>query len=107
MVAVGFYDSGSKFLNVDSQGKISEVGHFLAPGTETSADYWITPNIVYAVDYARGIDILCVQNNDGSGCPATPGTSLSEPPPLAALIVFATVLLVMAPRVARQRRSRA
>ncbi|MGH2969043.1 MAG: LVIVD repeat-containing protein [Solirubrobacteraceae bacterium] len=60
LVAVGFYDHGTKFLRVDRRGQIDEAGWFLPPGAETSAAYWITDEIVYTVDYARGIDILRV-----------------------------------------------
>jgi len=58
IVAMGAYDHGTKFLRVDGEGRISEVGHFLPPGTNASAAYWITCDIVYVVDYTRGIDIL-------------------------------------------------
>jgi len=58
VVALGAYDHGTRFLKIDRQGQISEAGHFVAPGTEASAAYWITDEIVYSVDYARGIDIL-------------------------------------------------
>jgi hypothetical protein len=62
MVALAAYDHGTRFLRIDRRGQISEVGHFLAPGTEASAAYWITDEIVYTVDYARGIDILRVRD---------------------------------------------
>jgi hypothetical protein len=58
VVALGAYDHGLRFLRIDREGRIEEVGHFLAPGAETSAAYWITDEIVYTVDYARGIDIV-------------------------------------------------
>ena len=58
VVAMGAYDHGAKFLRVGSDGSISEVGHFLAPGTNASAAYWITCDIVYVVDYTRGVDVL-------------------------------------------------
>ena len=58
IVALGAYDHGLKFLKVGHKGGIKEVGHFLPAGAETSAAYWVTPHIVYTVDYARGVDIV-------------------------------------------------
>jgi hypothetical protein len=43
---------------VSDQGKVSEEGYFLPYRGDTSAAYWLTDEIVYAVDYERGIDIL-------------------------------------------------
>jgi len=62
LVAVAWYDHGTRFLDVDSKGKISEAGWFLPYVGETSAAYWAPTDkkkrLLYAVDYTRGIDIL-------------------------------------------------
>ncbi|MGH2755893.1 MAG: LVIVD repeat-containing protein [Actinomycetota bacterium] len=58
ILAAGFYDHGTRFLRVGSNGKISEVGYFLPWHGSTSAAYWLTDEVVYSVDYERGIDIL-------------------------------------------------
>ena len=58
MVAMAWYEHGTRFLNVSSKGKISEKGYFLPVGGATSGAYWITDRILYAVDYQRGIDII-------------------------------------------------
>jgi hypothetical protein len=58
IVALGAYDNGTRFLDIGPRGGIREVGYFLPSGTEASAAYWITNEIVYVVDYARGIDIV-------------------------------------------------
>ncbi|MGH2736461.1 MAG: LVIVD repeat-containing protein [Actinomycetota bacterium] len=58
LVAMGYYEHGTRFFNVAKSGKIKEVGWFLPHGGSTSAAYWVTKDIAYAVDYTRGIDIL-------------------------------------------------
>ena len=58
VVASAFFEHGTRFLEVDGKGKISEVGYFMPVGGETIATYWITDEIVYAIDISRGIDIL-------------------------------------------------
>jgi hypothetical protein len=57
-VAAGFYDHGTRFFEVSSSGKITEAGYFMAYAGQASAAYWITDEIVYTVDYNRGLDIL-------------------------------------------------
>ncbi len=58
LVAVGSYEHGTQFLTVNSKGTPKLVGFFVPLGGSTSASYWRTRDIVYNVDYARGIDIL-------------------------------------------------
>ena len=57
-VVSGWYAQGTRVLEVDDAGKISEVGYFLPHVGETWASYWLTDNIIYSVDLVRGIDIL-------------------------------------------------
>lgn len=57
-VAAAFYDHGTRFFEVTSKGKIEEAGYFMAYAGQASAAYWITDEIVYTVDYNRGLDIL-------------------------------------------------
>ena len=58
LVAAAFFDHGTRFLEVDEEGRISERGFFLPLGGETIAAYWVTDEVVYAIDTTRGIDIL-------------------------------------------------
>ncbi len=58
IAAVAWYNYGTRFLKVDSKGKIEEVGWFVPIGGSTSATYWIDDEYLYSVDYNRGIDIL-------------------------------------------------
>ncbi len=59
VVAASWYEHGVRFLEVDQRfGTIKEVGYFQPVATEAGAAYWVDDRFVYAVDYARGIDIL-------------------------------------------------
>ncbi|MDQ3964211.1 MAG: hypothetical protein M3277_09930 [Actinomycetota bacterium] len=58
IIAMAFYENGTHFLKVNSKGKISEAGYFVPVAGAVSADYWINDEIVYAVDYNRGIDVI-------------------------------------------------
>ncbi len=59
VVAASWYEHGVRFFDVDETvGTITQVGYFQPVATEAGAAYWIDDRFVYAVDYARGIDIL-------------------------------------------------
>ena len=58
LVALGSYEHGTRFVDVASNGKIKEVGYFVPHAGSTSAAYWVTDELVYSVDYSRGLDIL-------------------------------------------------
>ena len=58
LFAEASYGHGVRFIDVASDGRMTEVGWFLGWGANTSAVYWISDDIAYAVDLQRGIDIL-------------------------------------------------
>ncbi len=58
LVVSGFFEHGTRFLEVDRRGMISEVGYFMPAGGSTIATYWISDTVVYAFDLHRGLDIL-------------------------------------------------
>ena len=58
LVAVGYYEHGTRIVDVARNGKMKEAGWFVPWGGSTSSAQWVTNDIIYAVDYTRGIDIL-------------------------------------------------
>lgn len=88
LVALAEYENGTRFLQIDENGKITEQGFFLPLGGSTSAPHW-HPNgqIVYNIDYTRGIDVLrwkgetYVPGNapDPSAVPGTGGAQPDAP----------------------------
>ncbi len=58
IVAAAFFGHGTRIFRISNKGKISEGGYFIPIAGETGAVYWVTKEIMYAVDYNRGIDIL-------------------------------------------------
>ncbi|MGH2808277.1 MAG: hypothetical protein ACRDKT_13490, partial [Actinomycetota bacterium] len=60
LVASAWAEHGTRILEVSRTGRIAEKGYFVPFAGETAAAYWITDEIVYAIDLTRGIDILRV-----------------------------------------------
>ena len=58
LVTGAFYEHGTRFLQITADGKVKQAGYFLPYGGSTSAAYWVNKEIVYSVDYTRGLDIL-------------------------------------------------
>ena len=58
LVTLGYYEHGARFLDVSKKGEITEKGWFLPHGGSTSATYWASDRVVYAIDYTRGFEIL-------------------------------------------------
>ena len=58
LVASAFFEHGVRFLDVARNGRITEVGYYTPAAGSTIASYWITKDIVYALDLEKGIDIL-------------------------------------------------
>lgn len=58
LVTAAWYEHGTRFLRVDATGEITEVGFFQPVVGSAFASYFVTDDIVYTVDFHRGIDIL-------------------------------------------------
>jgi hypothetical protein len=59
LVALAEYENGTRFLQIGSDGQITEQGFFIPLGGSASAPHWAPgSDIVYSIDYERGIDVL-------------------------------------------------
>jgi hypothetical protein len=65
LVAQGWYEQGTRILDVRDPANIKQVGYFVMPVTETWAAYWsptaANGDIIYTIDLARGIDVLRIE----------------------------------------------
>lgn len=57
-LAVSWYEHGTRFLEVDAAGQIEEIGYFVPVATTASAAYWASDDVLYVLDYQRGLDVL-------------------------------------------------
>ena len=71
LVALAAYESGTKLLDVDKNGKISERGFFLPVDSSASAPHWAKDGTtLYVIDYLRGLDVLTVDLTKAPGAKA-------------------------------------
>jgi hypothetical protein len=64
IAAVGWYEQGTRFLDVSSPRKIRQVGYYIPANGSTWAAYWSptdpSRSIVYTTDAYLGVDVLKV-----------------------------------------------
>jgi hypothetical protein len=60
VVAIGWYQQGVRLLDVSDPDDIRQTGYFVTPNSLTWDAQWITDDVVYAIDNARGIDVLVI-----------------------------------------------
>jgi len=60
IAAVGWYEQGTRLLDVRNPVNIKQIGYWLPPNAVTWGAYWITDDLVYTADVGRGIDVLRV-----------------------------------------------
>jgi hypothetical protein len=59
LVAISEYEDGVRFLQIKPNGQIVEQGYFLSLGSSSSSPKWAgKDDVLYSIDYQRGIDIL-------------------------------------------------
>lgn len=86
LVAQGWYEQGTRILDVRDPANIKQVGYFVMPVTETWGAYWAPTDpsgqIIYSIDLARGIDILLIERpapeHPGKRAPVRKGWTRSE-----------------------------
>lgn len=58
LLAMGWYEHGTRLFRITGTGQIKEEGYFIPYAGSTSAAYWANDEILYSVDYNRGLDVL-------------------------------------------------
>ena len=81
LAAISWYEHGTRFLQVGTDGKVTEVGYFLPAGGQSSAVYWVTDRIAYIADYTRGLDIVKFTGDIPQGRPQQQMTPVSPGAP--------------------------
>jgi hypothetical protein len=75
LVAIAWYEQGTRFLKVDAAGKIEEIGYYLPTAGQASDADWISDRVVYVADYLRGVDIVRFTGDIPAASPALPAAS--------------------------------
>ena len=67
LVTVSYYDRGTRFLKVAEDGTMTEVGWMTPAEGYSGSSQWITDEIVYVMDYRRGLEVLRLNPEPATG----------------------------------------
>jgi hypothetical protein len=77
LVAISWYENGTRFLKIGLDGSIEEIGYFIPMGTRSSGVYFRNDRVAYVADYYRGFDVIKFTGDIPASAPApkpdTPG----------------------------------
>jgi hypothetical protein len=66
-MVVAYYDWGTRFVDVAADGTMEEFGWFLPGEGYAGSAQWITDDVVYVMDYRRGLEILRLTDEPATG----------------------------------------
>jgi hypothetical protein len=114
-MAVSYYDRGTRFVDVGSDGTMTEVGWITAAESYSGSPQWISGDVVYVMDYRRGLEIIRLTDMPATGVKhhkgdriaasslfATPESDGAPRQPLWLVGVLLAVLLLRSQRRARR-----
>jgi hypothetical protein len=58
VMAVSYYDRGTRFVEVDKAGSMTEIGWIVSADSYSGSPQWISDDIVYVMDYRRGLEVV-------------------------------------------------
>lgn len=67
LMAVAYYNRGTRFVDVDDKGGMTEIGWITPSEGYTGSPRWVTDDIVYIMDYRRGLEIVRLKPEPAQG----------------------------------------
>ena len=58
VMAVAYYNRGTRFVDVDKDGMMKEIGWITPAEGYTGSPRWISDDVVYLMDYRRGLEVV-------------------------------------------------
>lgn len=121
VMAVGYYNRGTRFVEVDAKGAMAEIGWMTPAEGYAGSSQWVGSDaegdIVYVMDYRRGLEVLRLTPDEATGvvsqapdliAPASAiriGALERQPGPRAAGGAAVLLLLLVALKRAARRRA--
>ena len=58
LLAVAYYDRGTRFVEIDKDGIMTEQGWITAAEGYAGSPQWVSADVVYVMDYRRGLEVV-------------------------------------------------
>lgn len=66
-MAVSYYNRGTRFVDVAADGTMSEFGWITPADSYSGSAQWISDDVVYIMDYRRGLEIVKLSDQEATG----------------------------------------
>lgn len=76
LMAVSYYDRGTRFVKVDGKGVMSELGWITAAEGYSGSPQWISKDVVYVMDYRRGLEVVRIKDKPATGTRSSAGDTV-------------------------------
>lgn len=77
-MAVSYYDRGTRFVDVGKDGRMKEIGWIVPAEGYSGSPQWITDDIVYVMDYRRGLEVVRLLDRTATGTRRSVVDSIAE-----------------------------
>jgi hypothetical protein len=67
LMAVAYYNRGTRFVEVGDDGTMSEVGWFTPAEGYAGSPQWVSDDVVYVMDYRRGLEVVRLTDAAATG----------------------------------------
>ena len=71
LMAVSYYDRGTRFVQVGKDGKMKEIGWITAAEGYSGSPQWVSKDVVYVMDYRRGLEVVRLLDKPATGTTRT------------------------------------
>ncbi len=114
LMAVSYYDRGTRFVEVNELGAMTEIGWITAAESYSGSARWITDEVVYIMDYRRGLEVVKIDTgrpaaatfrSSGELVALTSSFSAAADVHGTSFVLPAVILLLVGMAVAERRRA--
>lgn len=67
LMTVSYYNRGTRFVEVAADGTMSEIGWITPAEGYSGSSQWVSNDVVYIMDYRRGMEVVRLVTEDGPG----------------------------------------
>ncbi len=67
LMAVSYYDRGTRFIEVNEVGAMQEIGWIVAAESYSGSARWISEDVAYVMDYRRGMEVVKIDTGRTAG----------------------------------------
>jgi hypothetical protein len=65
-MVVSYYDRGTRLVDVDADGNMTEYGWIVAAESYSGSARWISDDVVYIMDYRRGMEVIRIDHEEAA-----------------------------------------